>query len=183
MILDSTGKAVAQALHGTAIGDGLGSPRLFQPLDALVKPLAVVNQRLHVLRQVGDDFAIAVGKIRDQAAMAAQLQLRKLACEVGAMIEQPGEAVHHACRRAQRFTAYLHAPEILVIGDDLVGLLAQPFEPCAHLIGKTERLGMESVYDTRIEARQQRHEMRIARPSLFRQHDIEPNLSRFVNVS
>jgi hypothetical protein len=120
--------------------------------------------------QAAHDLRVARGKMADQAAMTTQLHRADFAREPGAVVQQPGQAMHHARGRAQRFAHHLD-----IIGAHAVialagawrallqpGLCAQLVKPAARSIRQHKCLDIQRFDKARIDRRHPGHGDRIA---------------------
>ena len=81
--------------------------------------------------------------------LAAQLEFRQFAHEIGAMIEQPGHGMHHARRRAQSLAGQGDAGGVFL----RPGFLdtARQVESGAHLVRKDQCLAIQTLDDSGID--------------------------------
>ena len=81
--------------------------------------------------------------------MAAQLELAELAGEIGALVQQPGDRVHHPRGGAQRLARQRDPGEVLVLARR--GQPAGQVERGARLVGEHQRFAVERLDDRRAE--------------------------------
>ena len=92
---------IAQAVHCGGIRGELTVPGFIEPLYPGVEALGPLCQLQQIGGQLGKRRGLRLGRRRRQPAVAAQLELRKLPGEIGPMVQQPGDPVHHSRCRAQ----------------------------------------------------------------------------------
>lgn len=153
----------AQAPHCAFAGKAGCSPCLLQPLDAFVEAFTFDHHLAHVIGQGGHDVGFAGGKIGDQPSVPAQLQFRKFARKIGAMVKQPCQTMHYPRRRSQCLARYLDAVQILTsfVTSIIAGLRSQdvplPFKPGAHVVCQAQGFGIERFNDARVKAGHKGH--------------------------
>jgi len=143
-------------LHPVAQADQRGrggafglAPDAIEPAQAGVEILGCHHELADLGIEHRQPGGIARFGLLRELAVAAQLELAEVAGKVGAVIEQPGDSVHHPRRRAQRLARQRNAGKI-VLGGGVVEPAGQG-ERAAHFVGQHQRLAIEALDDARID--------------------------------
>ena len=105
---------IAQAVDCAGVHCEAVTPGGIEPADARVEPFGAMNQCDQVGSEHGQLLRVRRRLARGQAPVMSQLELAQLAGEIGPLVEQPGNGMHHSRGRAQRLARKRDAGKIVV---------------------------------------------------------------------